>query len=199
MKRIIGLMLMLLVFVGCSSPGKKYFQLHMGVDESLPVFPDKTIMVSSVDVEPIYNDYRLVYRLSSYELNYYSYKFWIKRPGPLVRDAVCDFFKKNKIFPSVIRRFAEGDPQLVLKARVNSIEEYDYLATWYANMDVDIEIRDIKSGKVVLFYNFARRKMLPEKKADRLPEAFSRILEEELANVVKKLKLKLKQVEIKES
>jgi ABC-type uncharacterized transport system auxiliary subunit len=177
-----------------SSPAKRYYQLAVMVSDTGRTVPKigKILIVQSVDVDPIYNDYRVVYRLSPYELNYYSYQFWVKNPGDLVRDAMVDYLDKSGSFEKVITKFLEGTPELMLKAEVNKIEEFDRRDAWFARLDMKIEISSLKSGERVLVHEFKRRKKLTEKKVEKLPIALSIILEEELDKVIDKLASKLK-------
>jgi uncharacterized lipoprotein YmbA len=191
MRRFIlsGFIIILILFLiqGCiSSPGKRYYQLHMEAGKNLPGI-SKILMVEAVEVDKVYNDYPLVYRLSPYELNYYSYEFWIKKPGQMMQDAVVDYLSKSGSFKKVITKFLEGEPDLLLKAKVNKIEEYDRKDGWFAHLNMEMIIKTLKTGEIVLVHNFDRNKRLSAKKVARVPIALSIILEEELTKVVKQL------------
>lgn len=203
MKKILLIsgILSLIILTGCisSSPKKKYFQLHIeearwgGKQQKVAEKLDKIILVESVDVEDIYNDYRIVYRTSPYQLNYYSYNFWIKRPDKVIRDAIFDYLTKVNIFKKVIYQFVEGEPDYLLKARVDALEEYDLRQVWYAHLKMEIEIKDFKSGKTVEFYRFDKRERLSERRVERVPVAISKILKRELAKVVEEFRRKVQQ------
>lgn len=201
MKRILYLIIIpsLILITGCisSSPSKRYFQLH--IDDAVKERKtqavvekyDKIILVETVDVEDVYNDYRIVYRTSPYQLNYYSYNFWIKRPGKIIRDAISTYLTKTDIFKKVIYHFAEGEADYLLKAYVDVLEEYDLKQVWYAHLKMEIEIKDFKAGKTVLFYRFDKRKRLSERRVERVPVAISKILKEEMAIVIDQLLKKI--------
>jgi uncharacterized lipoprotein YmbA len=178
---------MLCLIHGCgSSPGRRYYQLHLEPGESLPK-TGKVLMVEAVEVDKAYNDYQVVYRLSPFELNYYSYEFWIKKPGLMMQDAIVDYLSRSGSFKNVITKFSEGEPALLLKAKVNKIEEYDEKDAWSAHLNMEIIIKTFKTGERILNHNFDRKKQLSEKKVGKVPVALSKILEEELATVVKQL------------
>jgi ABC-type uncharacterized transport system auxiliary subunit len=191
-----GLTLMLVLFFlqGCvPSPAKRYYQLAVMVSDTGRDVPKigKTLIVQNVEVDPVYNDYRVVYRLSPYELNFYSYEFWVKNPGELVRDSMVDYLDKSGSFDKVITKFLEGTPELMLKAELNKIEEFDRRDAWFARLDMKITISSLKTGEKILVHTFKRRKRLTEKKVEKLPIALSIILEEELDKVIKQLALKI--------
>ncbi|MCP5102198.1 MAG: hypothetical protein GY950_02405 [bacterium] len=189
---ILGLMLL----QGCmSSPGKRYFQLHMLAAETMPG-TGKVVLVEPVDVDSAYNDYRLVYRVSPYEVNYYSYQFWTKKPGALVRDAVVDYLSGTGAFKKVITKYAEGTPDLQLKARVKVMEEYDRKDVWFAHLKMTFEIKTLKTDETVLVHGFDRRVKLSDKKVEKVPMALSALLEQELGKMVKQLSEKLTTAEI---
>jgi ABC-type uncharacterized transport system auxiliary subunit len=190
---LFALILAALAMTGCiSSVGKEYFQLYLPQNPAAAAGEtayqiEKILLVESVEVDRIYNDYRLVYRTSPFHLNYYSYKYWIKKPGLLVRESIVDYFSKNNIFKKVITGFAGGEPDIQLKAEVYIIEEYDRSDAWFAHLKMDISIIDFKTGEPVLSHSFDRQKQLTARKVEHLPAAVSNLLHEELDKVVSKL------------
>jgi uncharacterized lipoprotein YmbA len=196
MKRLSLILVVLLILIisvlmtGCiSSVGKEYFQIYLpstapaGIETTRQI--DKILLVEPVEVETIYNDYRIVYRTSPFHLNYYSYKYWIKKPGVLVRNCIVDYYS-NK-FKEVVTGFAGGEPDLQLKAVVQIIEEYDRPGAWFAHMKMDIAIIDFKTGKQLLSHSFDRESQLAGKKVEYLPAVISDILQKELDILFKKL------------
>jgi uncharacterized lipoprotein YmbA len=191
---LFALILAALATTGCiSSVGKEYFQLYLPQHTTAaagaePIHKiDKILLVESVDVDAVYNDYRMVYRTSPFHLNYYSYKYWIKKPEVLVKESIVDYFSKNNIFKKVVTGFAEGEPDIQLKAMVHIIEEYDRPDTWFAHLKMDIRIIDFKTSKPVLSHSFDRQRQLTARRVEHLPIAISGLLQEELDKVINKL------------
>ena len=117
MKLCLIIPLLCLLLVGCmSSPGKRYYQLHIPApDQAAERSIDKTVLVDRVLVESMYDEFRLIYRTSPFQLNYFPYDFWIKKPGELVRNAIYDFLWKQGVFKKVVQSFSEGDVDYQLK------------------------------------------------------------------------------------
>ncbi len=191
--------IILIFFIGCmSSPMKKYYQINledisMQKSQSFDLKSiDKILLVDKIDMEEIYNDYRLIYRKSPFQLNYYSYKFWIKKPDRVIKDAIVLYLSNKKIFNKVIIEFLEGEPDLIMKVRTNIIEEYDIGENWFAHLSMKFEITDFKSGKLILAHEFDRKKRLIIKKVDNIPICLSKILKEELDKVISNLSKKMK-------
>jgi ABC-type uncharacterized transport system auxiliary subunit len=196
MRRFFSLLLVAIILSSCfgSQTAKRYFQLQLGND----IFPVNNtlamiIMINSVRIKPLYDDFRIIYRISPYEINYYSYDFWAKKPDKLILDSIVDYFSRSKMFMRVDEKLSSPEPDLYMKVKLNSIEEVDIGNTWYARLSLDFEIQNFKSSQVILNYNFDRKKKLPSRKVFHLPRAISRILQEELSKVLKKLVKKLHQ------
>jgi ABC-type uncharacterized transport system auxiliary subunit len=165
----------------------------MGKNQNIEIkVIDKILLVEKIDIEEIYNDYRLVYRESPFQLNYYSYKFWIKKPDRVIRDAIVQYLSNKKVFNKVIIEFFEWEPDLIMKVRTNIIEEYDIGENWFAHLSMKFKIIDFKSGEVILTHKFDRKKRLIIKKVDNIPVCLSKILQEELDKVINNLSKKLK-------
>lgn len=191
--------IILIFFMGCvSSPMKKYYQINledigMGENHSFDLKTiDKILLVDKIDMEEIYNDYRLVYRESPYQLNYYSYKFWIKKPDRVIRDAIVQYLSNKKIFKKVTIEFLEGEPDLIMKIKTNIIEEYDFGENWFAHLSMKFKITDFKSGKLILAHEFDKKKRMDIKKVDNVPVCLSKILKQELDKTINNLLKKIK-------
>ncbi len=187
MKKAPALLVMMLMLFGCMATTKKYYQIRIP-DKTPPGFGTLpgVVLVEPPEVEDFYDDYRIVYRVSPYEFNYYAYRFWAKRPGRLLRDAVRDYLIGNRVFRSVVFNTSEGEPNLVIKARLHAVEEYDRKQAWYGRLAMSIRIVDYKSGNTVVTHDFDREAVLPGNKVEGLPAVISSILAEEMGKLWEK-------------
>ena len=144
-------------------------------------------------MDSAYDEYRMVYRLSPYELNYYPYRFWIKKPGDMMRDALFNYLSGTGAFKQVTTEYSQTVPELLLKAEIHVIEEYDQGKIWYGRLAMSIEISWFKSGDILLKHSFDRKRRLSKRDAGIVPIALSGILEEELAKLLHQLNKKLNQ------
>jgi ABC-type uncharacterized transport system auxiliary subunit len=160
-------------------PQDKEPEPHPGIARSLYVEP--------VRVDPLYDDFRVIYRVSPYELKYYASVFWAKKPDALFREAIGDYLGRKEGFPRVSLDVLQGDPELVLRSSVRLIEEIDSPDAWFGRLAMDLEFLDFKSGKTIVRHSFDRRTRLGERKVQFLPAVLSRILVEELDIAVAKL------------
>ena len=185
---VLGVVIISLSSCMSSSPLKRYFQLrvpgaHMENLETI----DKVVMIKKIQVAKVYDQYRMVYRTSPFELNYYSYNFWIKKPGELLSDAIVEFMERNRVFSSVILEYAQGEPEWELLVWVRRMEDEDLGRRRFGHLAMKFELRDYKTGQLAVSHEFDRRTLLRENKIHSVPVVLSRMLEEELLELVKKI------------
>jgi hypothetical protein len=181
--------LLVLLLAACFSvPTKRYFQIVVQDRDAQP-HPkvDKVLYIEPVRVDPLYDDFRVIYRVSLYELKYYSYVFWAKKPDSLFREAMGDYLLRKEGFSRVTLDVLQGDPEIVLRSNVHLVEEIDNPKVWFARLAMDLEFLEFKSGKSLLRHSFDRRLPLQVRKVRQLPAILSRILVEELDIAVRKL------------
>jgi ABC-type uncharacterized transport system auxiliary subunit len=143
-------------------------------------------MVETAAVDPLYDDIRILYRVSPFEVKYYPYEFWAEKPGKLVADAMAEFLVRKKVFPAVHRGaagLAKEEPDLVLRSRVRVLEEIDSPNAWQARLAMDLAFADAKSGKVVASASFDRKESMA-REVGSLPAVVSGILDDELGKLV---------------
>ncbi|HPW17017.1 MAG TPA: ABC-type transport auxiliary lipoprotein family protein [Candidatus Aminicenantes bacterium] len=171
-----------------STPAKRYFQI-VALDADPRPHPaiGKALYVEPVRVDPLYDDFRVIYRISPYELKYYSSVFWAKKPDALLREAVGDYLGWKKGFTRVSLDVLQGDPEIVLRSSVRLIEEIDNPNVWYGRLAMDLEFLEFKSGKSLAKYAFDRRMPLASRDSRHLPAVLSAILAQELDVAVGKL------------
>jgi ABC-type uncharacterized transport system auxiliary subunit len=178
-----------LLLAGClSTPSKRYIQI-VAMDKDAQPHPriDKVLYVEPVRVDPLYDDFRVIYRVSLFELKYYSSVFWAKKPDALFREAMGDYLMRKEGFRSVIFDVLQGDPEIVLRSTVSLIEEIDNPKVWFGRLAMNMEFLEFKTGRSLAKHSFDRRAQLGARKVQYLPAVLSGILVEELDVAVNKL------------
>lgn len=190
MKRVILIVIWLCLWSGCfsSQTEKRYFQLEIspGVHSNFKKV-DRILLVESVDAEGLYDDFRIIYRNSPYQVSYYSYDFWVKKPAVLIKQSILNFLRDSGVFKRVIDTYSVFEPDLILKSRLVTIEEVDKGSAWYARLSLEIEIYNFKTKKSLWLHRFDRQLRLEKKEVTLLPEAISEILKSELLELIVKL------------
>lgn len=178
-----------LLLAGCfSTPSKKYFELMLMEKDAQP-HPQigRVLYIEPVRVDPLYDDFRVIYRVSPYELKYYSTAYWAKKPSDLVREAMSDYLIRKGGFSRVTMDVLQGDPGLVLRSNVRFIEEIDNPQVWFGRLAIDMEFLDFKSGNILARHSFDRRLPLRARLAQYLPAVLSQILVDEMDIAIGKL------------
>ena len=179
-------LLLTAILAGCGpAPAKRYFQMSIAeaATRSLPKI-DLSLAVEPAAVVRLYDDVRILYRVSDFELDYYPYEFWAQSPGRLIDAAMADYFRKKPVFNRVVPFAPEGTQDITLRSRVHAIEEVDASAGWQAHLAMTLEFVDAKTGKVLVTHTFDKSARMAAKKVEDLPAALSQILEQELASAV---------------
>ena len=176
----------LLIAWACGGP--KYFDLHLENRENPAVVKlDKVLLIEDVEINQTYQEQRIVYRESPFQVKYYSFLLWAKSPDDLIEDAVVDFWRKSPVFKKVNVYGSGGDSDLAMRIKINTIEKYYFQKKWYARLAMDMEIVDVESRETVLRHSFDQKMILNGKKARTLPEKISAILFAELSKIAAKL------------
>jgi len=188
-KRMVLGILGILVLAGCfSRPGRQYFDISLTTETvSSDVRSERILMIDDVLIDDVYDDYRIVYRVSPYEINYYSFIFWADKPDILIEDSIADYFAEKGLFRDVVQEFDQPVPDWILKARIHIIEEVDEEPAWSARLAMEMKILNAETQDVLVSHRFDRREKLGTNNVELLPVVVSRILEEELEVLTKRI------------
>jgi uncharacterized lipoprotein YmbA len=189
MRKYFIYILLILILSSCmSSPARRYYQLYLGEEEGIGEKTiDKTVLVERIEVDDLYDDFRVVYRVSPYQLNYYSYEFWADKPDKLIRDSITHYLLRKNVFQKVIQEISRGEPDILWKSKIHFVEEIDSQEAWYARLSMEIELVDFESKERLYYHQFDRSERLGTKSVAMVPVMLSKILEEELDKVVSEL------------
>jgi ABC-type uncharacterized transport system auxiliary subunit len=179
----------ILLLAGCfSTPSKRYFQIAaMERDAEFHPKIGKVLYIEPGRVDPLYDDFRVIYRVSPYEIKYYSSVFWASKPDGLIREAMRDYLVRKEGFSPVTVDVLQGDPSVSLRFNLRLVEEIDNPNVWFGRLAMDLEFLDFKTGAVLASHSFDKRLPLAARNSKFLPATVSRILVEELDVAVRKL------------
>lgn len=175
---------------GCGGP--YYFDLYLGPAQPVgKVKIDKILLVDDINSNEVYWTQRMVFRNSPYQVEYFTFKQWAKRPDELIKDAVVHFYRNSSLFNKVIEDYSSIEPDIILKINVYALEMSRNDKEWYAHLAMDLEVFYRETKEIIVTYSFDRKEKVKGKKARYIPEQISWILKEELIKVSEKLKSKL--------
>lgn len=192
MRKTIALAAVLLVGLsGCFSAGpeKKYYEIHLSAATDLAPF-GVSLLVDRIEIDSLYDDFRVIYRVSPYEINYYAYHFWADKPSKLLRSSLIQFLEGSRLFPKIIQDPILGNADWVFRWTVHRIEEVDEADAWFARLSMKVEVADFKTGAVLAARTFDRKEPMAGRDVGELPAKLSLILVEELRALFTELKNK---------
>lgn len=174
---------------GCfsSSPDKKYFQINLAASPATAPF-DRSLVVDRFDINSLYDDFRIIYRVSPFEINYYAYQFWAEKPSKLLRDSLIRYLEASRLFSKIQLEPTKDAGDWLFRCTVHQIEEVDAPGAWSARLSMKIEVADTKTGTVLVSRSFDRQEPLSRKDVSEMPGVLSRILGEELKALFAELK-----------
>jgi ABC-type uncharacterized transport system auxiliary subunit len=177
----------LLIFLAASlwacfsaSPDKTYLQLHLEAAGAPPSVFDKALFIDRIVVDELYDDFRIIYRVTPFEINYYAYSFWAEKPARMVRDTLEHYFVEKKTFRRILPDATRGEPDWILRSTIHAIEEIDAVTSWSARLAMELEMVEAKTGATLAARRFDRREPIGRKDVAAVPPVLSRILVEEL-------------------
>jgi ABC-type uncharacterized transport system auxiliary subunit len=179
-KKIAVLALLVLGFASCfAAHAKRYFELRASSPPAGPALA-RTLLLERVDISEFYDDFRIVYRLSPTEVNYYPYDFWTEKPSRLIHHMVLERLLIPGRFLRIDTEAGKEPAEWQLKMRVFRIEEVDEGERWFGRLAMNFEVVDLKTGAVIATRSFDRSEPLGLKDVTRLPAVLSSILLSEI-------------------
>ena len=119
---------------------------------------------------------RIVYRLSSYQLDFYNSHRWASSPTEQVTDWTRRYLRGAGVFTTVSPTI-EGATDFVLSGRVRQFDEVDQEQTWEAVLNVDFWLTRGTERAPIWFRSYAASQRAEKRNPTALAEAMSRNLE----------------------
>ncbi len=124
---LISVSSILLIIGGCTSkiPLTHYYTFHpqpLSSGKSKAATYPKILAIDTFQADAPYQQERLVFRTSPYEVNFYEYRKWLRPPTELVTEQVFRAFKTSGKFQDV-RQYESGADYL-LQGRIVMFEQW---------------------------------------------------------------------------
>jgi ABC-type uncharacterized transport system auxiliary subunit len=174
---------------GCFSaqPEKKYYEIHLEAEPDPAPF-GASLLIDRVEIDSVYDDFRVIYRVSPYEIKYYAYRFWADKPSKLLRNSLIQFLEGSRLFPAIVREPSLGKADWILRWAVRRIEEVDQEEAWFARLSMKFEVADLKTGAILAAREFDRKEPISNMDVGQLPAKISEILAAELRALIADLR-----------
>ena len=176
---------------GSSEPTKYYTIAIESISmPSAAAFADKRLQVRKFTIEPAYQRTNLVYRESAYDFMFYDLDLWASRPEHMLAQVASEYLAKSGLFKSVETK-ASGKPDFELLGNIVAIEEVDEGSSQYARLAVQLTFRKTESEEALWEKSFDQKMSMgdrePRTTAETVSKLFSKIMEEALGDISRKL------------
>jgi ABC-type uncharacterized transport system auxiliary subunit len=176
-------------FGGGPAPAIQYYALS-APDAVARTGAAPAIAVEELRAQAPYDERRIVYRTSPYQLSYYEYDQWAADPGVLVAEYLRRAYQASGRFGLVLPQ-AGADTAAILGGQVLAFEELGSGGaagasakastpgrTWKARVVLDLELRDAEAGRVLWTQRVERELPLQSRSPEALAAALSKALGE---------------------
>lgn len=148
--------------------------------------------VESFSAEALYDDDRIIYRESPYEVKYYHYRRWAATPRQLVTEEVRKRLQASGMFQNEVSYPASQHVDYVLQGRIASFEEWDRGAEWFGRVAFTAQLYDPISRKVVWSEIFEAETRAEKRVPTAVVEAIGKSLEKCIVALQQALPAQLK-------
>ena len=184
------IILLFVLLVACGSvPDTHYYSLsYPPVDSSTtPPKLNKIVGVKKFIADPPYDQDRLVYRDSPYEIKFYNYRRWICSPREMLTENAVLHLRASGLFAGVAHAHNSQSFDYLLGGRVLQFEEWDETNRWQARVKLWLELQSTSSRKVVWQGYVESQVPVDEKQPLNVVKALSRAADDCFKQLVGKL------------
>ncbi len=129
--------------------------------------------VQKFDSEVIYDDDRIIYRDSPFEVKYYFYRRWVAPPRHLVTEKVVNYLADSGLFEKVTTYPSPANVKYVLSGRLLAFEEWDEQNNWYGKVVFTASLHEPATQRVIWKNKFEHLQPVTKKIPAAVVEALS--------------------------
>jgi ABC-type uncharacterized transport system auxiliary subunit len=113
--------------------------LRLALPNSARPYPYR-VEIKKFSVSRVYDNNKIVYRLSPHEIRETDDELWAVRPSEMVTDAVEQYLRDARLFTDIRQEFLDAAPDFTLTGTVKAIERYDSGDLWFARLNMSIRL-----------------------------------------------------------
>ncbi len=139
--------------------------------------------VKKFSAEALYDDDRIIYRESPYEVKYYHYRRWAATPRLLVTDEIIKQLYAARICRNVVSFPSNKHVDYVLTGRIVSFEEWDRGEQWFGRVAFTAQLYDPVSQQLLWSEVFEAETRAEKRIPAAVVEAIAKSLEKCIADL----------------
>ncbi|RMI03313.1 MAG: hypothetical protein D6681_10190 [Calditrichaeota bacterium] len=192
-KQLFGSLLMLLLLHCAGTPPMFYYRIDYSPPsaDSLNHLLPAVIGVDRFDADVLYDQDRIVYRSSPYEVQFYNYRRWIAPPPRLVKDRVYEHLRASGLFRQVVRLPSLIPTDYVLQGRIKAFEEWDEADRWFGQVTIVFQLYRVEDRELVWEGEFSHktptRQKTPVEVVRAISESLKTVIDQALHSMARQL------------
>jgi uncharacterized lipoprotein YmbA len=167
-------------------PPVHHYTLTVTLPEMAAATAQTSLIVRPLAAADPYNQERIVYRSSAYQVDFYNYHRWAASPSEQITDWTRRYLAGAglfaKVFPST-----DGSADLELGGKIRQIEEVDQEQTWDATLSIDFWLTRSGQHSPFWFQSYTATRRTTKRNPEAVAEALSRNLEDILGRLTSDL------------
>lgn len=175
-----GLLVWGAVLHGCTltqpRPEVRHYALTLAVPEIPPSATRPSLVVRPFTARDPYNQDRMVYRSSPYQLDFYHYHRWAASPAEQITDWTRRYLRGTGLFAQVFPT-PQANADLALGGVILQIEEVDHEHAWEAVLSIDFWLAQADQRSPFWFQSYTVTQQAAKRNPAAIAEAMSRNLE----------------------
>ena len=154
MKKLLHIFLFLnlsFLFSCGSSPETHYYLIEFPISIESPLtakYPI-TLALERFQAVPLYEDDRIIYRESKYEVKFYNYRRWVSPPTKIVTEKFLEQLKISGLFKNVVRYPYASQANYLLRGTVKAFEEWDEKEKWFGKVVLEISLEKLENHELI--------------------------------------------------
>ncbi|MDZ7288805.1 MAG: ABC-type transport auxiliary lipoprotein family protein [candidate division KSB1 bacterium] len=168
------------------------FYYTLAMEHNPPPDNDQAMLPFALGVEKfqsevIYDDDRIIYRDSPFEIKYYYYRRWVAPPRHLVTEKVLNYLADSGLFEKVTTYPSIVNVKYVLSGRLLAFEEWDEQNHWYGKVGFKASLYDPATQRIIWTGKFEHLQPVDKKIPAAVVEAISLSLKQCLDDLARSL------------
>jgi len=165
----------------------EYFYQVAGPYKALEKGKGPRIQVATFGAAAGYDTARIAYRTTRHQIQYYGYRQWVAEPSRMLTEMTVRHLRASGLFSEVTSSDRLRDPDAVIEASIDAIEQVDHSKSWDARLAMTFLIRSGSGEKALLRHAFDSRRPCERRHPDQVAKGISTILEDEIKRLAPRI------------
>ena len=143
--------------------------------------------IMNTEIPPAFAQLRIAVRKKSNEISYYQYSYWAMNPSDNLTFLLAQQVDMSKIFAHSQSGLLKKIPDFQIKSYVYNLEVLDNSDSYYAHLQMKMELIDYANQALLVTHTFDRTKALEERDLNLFASELSVIFQEEVSRFISKM------------